>query len=244
MQRRFHKDIHLGNNAITNTCLWSHTGFGVGNEAILAPVFVWRCSALVFATQPCQLSLPKSCTNIHLCREAASTLVFVRKLYQHLSSHWWCTNTYLCNEDVSTFVLGMKLYQQFFLHWWCTIINFCHETTSTLYLYQGHANIAALPLKLRQHSIFAEVVPMFIFAMKQWQHFICAKAMKPRQHSIFVEVVPTFIFAMKPRQKFICIEVMPIFMKPCQYSWSHVNTPHCHWSYVNTLFAEAVPTFI
>ena len=141
MQRRFHKDIHLGNNAITNTCLWSHTGFGVGNEAILALVFVWRCSALVFATQPCQLSLPKSCTNIHLCREAASTLVFVRKLYQHLSSHWWCTNTYLCNEDVSTFVLGMKLYQQFFLHWWCTIINFCHETTSTLYLHRSHVNI-------------------------------------------------------------------------------------------------------
>ena len=32
-------------------------------------------------------------------------------------------------------------------------IHPCHETTSTLHLYRGHANIASLPLKLRQHFI-------------------------------------------------------------------------------------------
>ena len=133
--------------------------------------------------------------------------VLVLKSCQHSTLSWSNVNT----SFVPTFIFVIKLPRHFIcieatsiLHP-CRIrdnIHLCHETTSTLYLYRGHANITSLPLKLRQHSIFAEAMPTFIFAMKPWQHFIFAEAM-PTLHLCHWSHVNTPFSSLKLCQHFI-----------------------------------------
>ena len=155
------------------------------------------------------------------------TFTFVIKLPRH----------FICIEATSTLQTCRN----------CDNIHLCHEATTTLHLYWGHANIASLLLKLRQHSIFAEAMPTFIFAMKPRQHFTYTEAM-PTLHLCHWSYVNT-----------------PFLPKPCQRSslpWSHDNTSpiprpcqHCNfaiettstlhlpklwqhsWSHVKTSFA-------
>ena len=97
--------------------------------------------------------------------------VLVLKPCPHSTLSWSNVNT----SFVSTFIFVIKLPRHFIcievtstLHpyWNCDNIYLCHEATTTLHLYWGHANIASLPLKLCQHSIFAEAMPTFIFAIE------------------------------------------------------------------------------
>ena len=112
---------------------------------MLALVFAWRCSTLVFAVQPCQLFLSWSCTNSCICI-GTSPLLWLLKQYLHLSFlkkpfqhkatttlhlHLSCANILLRHGTTSTF----------YLHWSRANIHLCHDIASTLHLHCSRTNI-------------------------------------------------------------------------------------------------------
>ena len=112
---------------------------------MLALVFAWRCSTLVFVVQPCQLFLSWSYVNSCICIEASPLLwllkqyfhlPFLKKHFQHkavstLHLHLSHTNIHLCHGATSTL----------YLHWSRANILLCHDIASTLHLHWSRTNI-------------------------------------------------------------------------------------------------------
>ena len=165
---------------------------------MLALVFAWRCSTLVFVVQPCQLFLSWSYVNSCICIEASPLLwllkqyfhlPFLKKHFQHkatstLHLHLSHTNIHLCHGATSTL----------YLHWSRANIRLCHDIASTFHLHWSHTNIGLyngvalapifrgnkvqtlrVPSTVARHQDFRDANKTFEDARRSYQDFEDAK---------------------------------------------------------------------